>query len=125
MKLFKILVFCFLFFLSVFPASAVAKNLSPTASASISKNKRNVTLTFKNIKNLKTVTYEMTYFGSGFDQGVFSTIKNIKTNTLSRSLYLGTCSHNVCTPHKNVKKIEISLIYKTKTGQSSTQLIKL
>lgn len=125
MKLIKVLIFCFLFFFSVAPTLAVNKILNPTTSAVISKNKRNITINFKNIKNLKTVTYEMTYFGSGFDQGVFSTIKNIKTNTLSRTLYFGTCSHNVCTLHKNIKNIQVSLTYKSKTGQTTTQLIKL
>lgn len=125
MKLLKAFMVCCLFCLSIIPVSAATKTLTPTATAVVSKNKRNITINFKNIKNLKTVSYELTYLGNGFDQGVFSTIKNIKTNTLSRSIYFGTCSHNVCTAHKNVKNIQVSLIYKTKIGLTSSQLIKL
>ena len=120
--MYKILVFVLTlavsFIFTTSPALAnhkkvVAKN--PTFSASMAKNKRSVTLYFNNLKDVKTITYQMTYDSNKGPQGVSGTIKP-KTRNISRRILMGTCSKNVCTYHKNVTNVHISGNYTLKSG---------
>ncbi len=125
----KTLIILFLFS-ALFPtktlaAVKVAATPKPSASLKYAKPKTSLILNLSNIKNLASISYELTYLSKNIEEGVFGVIKNPKTNTASRTLFLGTCSRKVCTAHKNVKNIAVELKFKTKTGAVTTKMLKL
>ncbi len=106
---------------------AAPKTKSPTTSGTLAKNKLSVTANFSNLTNVKTVKYRLVYDASNGKQGASGTIKVASKNkNLSRKLLLGTCSKNVCTYHKSVKNIKLSVDYTLKSGGiiSYTKTIK-
>lgn len=89
----------------------------PGLTASVAKNRLSVGASFTNLTNVKSISYELTYSSSKGPQGAGGTIKvGTKSKNLSRKLLLGTCSGKVCTYHKNVKDIKLSVDFKLKTG---------
>ncbi|OGY08091.1 MAG: hypothetical protein A2782_03700 [Candidatus Blackburnbacteria bacterium RIFCSPHIGHO2_01_FULL_43_15b] len=111
----------FSFFLLVQPSVAQAepstKSKSPTVSASVAKNRKSAYVTFSNLTSVKTVRYMFTYDSKGGPQGASGTIRlKSRTKTLSRRLLFGTCSKNVCTYHKNVTNIKLSVDFTLKSG---------
>ncbi|MBI4029543.1 MAG: hypothetical protein HY376_04230 [Candidatus Blackburnbacteria bacterium] len=102
---------------SIAQAKPAAKSKSPTVSASVAKNRKSASATFSNLTNVKTVRYMLTYNSKSGPQGASGTIK-VKpgTRSLSRSLLFGTCSKNVCTYHKNVTGVKLSVDFTLKSG---------
>lgn len=94
-----------------------------TADVAWSKVKSNtVVLTIGGLKSgYKTVTYEISYDTQGVVQGVTSRPMDISgKDTFTRDdIYLGTCSKNVCTPHKGVSKVSVVLEFTDTNGQKS------
>jgi hypothetical protein len=121
----KILItfFSFLIAFSVFVANSTTANAKsspakrPGLTASVAKNRLSVATTFTNLSNVKSISYELTYSSAKGPQGAGGTIK-VGTNSknLSRKLLLGTCSGKVCTYHKNVKNIKLSVDFKLNSG---------
>jgi hypothetical protein len=68
-----------------------------------------------------SVAYELSYDSNGVVQGVTSKPVDVAgQDTFTRDdIYLGTCSKNVCTPHKNVSKITVILEFTAKDGKKS------
>ncbi|OGY10513.1 MAG: hypothetical protein A3D26_00235 [Candidatus Blackburnbacteria bacterium RIFCSPHIGHO2_02_FULL_44_20] len=98
-------------------AETSKKSKSPTFSASRPKNKLSVQASFANLSKVKSISYELTYGSAKGPQGAGGTIKVGPTNkTLSRKILLGTCSGKVCTYHKDVKNIKLSVAFKLKSG---------
>ncbi|MBI2267918.1 MAG: hypothetical protein HYU80_00515 [Candidatus Blackburnbacteria bacterium] len=90
---------------------------NPKVSAYKTRNKRSVVVNFTSIQNLKSISYELTYDSNKGPQGAGGTINLPKRKRrLSRSLLLGTCSHKVCTYHKDVKNIKLSVDFVLKSG---------
>lgn len=90
---------------------------SPTASASMARSKLSVTASFRNLTNVKSVAYKLTYDSNKGPQGTQGTIKvKPKTNSLSRKILFGTCSKNVCTYHRDIKNIKLSTDFTLKSG---------
>lgn len=82
---------------------------------------------FSNLKNVKKVSYTLSYEGNGIGQGVMgSFLVGKKQKGLSRNILLGTCSGKVCTYHKSVKnvKLEVKAIYKSGKSSAKTYTIK-
>lgn len=105
-----------LFFVAPFPAGAATKTKSTTASVSVNRNRLSARATFSNLTNVKSITYVLTYDSNKGPQGARGTIKVTSSKNLSRTLLFGTCSHNVCTYHKNVKNIKLSVDFALKSG---------
>lgn len=111
------------------PAEVVEEETVQPADASIttdavwSKVKDNtVVLTISGLKSgYKTVTYEISYDTQGVVQGVTSRPLDISgKDTFTRDdIYIGTCSKNVCTPHKGVKKVSVVLEFIDNSGKKS------
>ena len=104
--------------LVVSPAfAAPTKSKSPSVTASVAKNRLSMTASFLNVKNVKTISYQLTYDSNKGPQGARGTIKVPKnTNSLSRRLLFGTCSKNVCTYHRNLKNIALSVDFTLNSG---------
>jgi len=90
---------------------------SPKVQASVAKNRLSVQTSFTNLSNAKSITYSITYDTSKGAQGAGGKIK-LKSGQkrLSRKLLFGTCSGKVCTYHKNVKNIKLSVDFTLKSG---------
>lgn len=122
----RLLVFFITLLASLFllhPTLAQAKHTtkalkgSPKVQASVAKNRLSVSTSFTNLSNVKSFTYNLTYNTSNGPQGAGGTVKiSSKNKKLSRKILLGTCSKNVCTYHKNVKNVKLSVDFKLKSG---------
>ena len=119
-KLFLFLVVCTLSLL-FFTSGAEAKHKAssgkgPGLSASLAKNKLSVSASFSNLTNVKTITYQLTYDSNKGQQGAAGTIKTGKLKSTSRKLLLGTCSGRVCSYHRDVSNIRLSVDFNLKSG---------
>lgn len=106
------------FFITAAPTFAkpiVSK--TPSVSVSVAKNRLSASVSFLNLKNVKSISYQLTYDSNKGPQGARGTIRVANnTNSLSRKLLFGTCSKNVCTYHKNLKNIRLSVDYTLRSG---------
>jgi hypothetical protein len=94
--------------------ASISKN--PSFSASVAKNKRSVAVTFANLSNVKSISYQLTYDSNKGAQGAGGTIKVTSTKNQSRTLLFGTCSHGVCTYHTSLKNARLSVDFTLKSG---------
>ncbi|MBI2464722.1 hypothetical protein HYV64_01145 [Candidatus Shapirobacteria bacterium] len=130
-SLFSVFIFYFLFFTFVSSANAAKKRVygstavvsttskSVVVSPRLRRDKGALLLNVSGLSTVKSLTYELTYTGSGQDQGVFGSIEpSTSGNSTSRSLYFGTCSHNVCNPHSGVKNARLTVTIKTSAGKN-------
>jgi len=109
---------------SVSTVSTSSKSVA--VSPRLRRDRGALLLNISGLSSTKSVTYELTYTGSGQDQGVFGTIDPATSgNSTSRSLYFGTCSHNVCTPHYGVTGVRLSVIIKTSAGKTITRRYRI
>lgn len=94
-----------------------SKTKSPSLTASLAKNKLSVNANFNNLTNVTKISYQLTYDSNKGVQGAGGTIKvTSKNKNLSRNMLLGTCSRKVCTYHKNIKNIVVSVEFTLKSG---------
>jgi hypothetical protein len=100
------------------PASSAYSGGSPSVGAKLTTDRQNIVVTFRNVAATSSITYELTYTGNDLEQGIFGAVKPDEGNTVSRTLYFGTCSKNVCTPHRNLKNGVLSLSYRLKSGST-------
>lgn len=118
--------FALLFLSSFVGIKAAPKSKPPTASGTIARNKPSVTASFSNLSNVKTVKYRLVYDTSNGKQGAGGTIKvGAKNKNLSRNVLLGTCSKKVCTYHKNVKNITLTVDFTLKSGGAVSYVKKV
>ncbi len=126
----------FLFFV-VTPVSAAKKRVWKTTatttfggsskfsvSARLTGWKQYLNLSFKGMASTSGVTYELIYKSNDTEQGVYGNVKASEGNVL-RSIFLGTCSRGVCTSHKNISDVHLTITYKTIDGQSVTKKYKV
>lgn len=121
------------FFLTPTPTLATKKRVwgktitTPTArssqlsvTAKFTGWKQYLNVNFKGLNNTKGVTYELIYASNGLDQGGGGRIE-ANTNAVSRNIFLGSCSHAVCTPHKNISNVRLTINYLSTSGQNITK----
>lgn len=113
------------FLLTVNTTEAASKVKNPAVVAKMAKNKRTASATFSNLKNVKSISYQLTYSSTKGNQGASGTITTGKSTSLSRTITLGTCSNKVCTYHQGVKNGKLNVTFKLKTGGSITKTVKL
>lgn len=109
----------------VVPTKAAVVATKPTVYVKIRNDRRALTLTFYNLNTTNSTNYELTYLGSGIEQGVFGSIPTKEGNTASRQLLLGTCSKLVCTYHRNVNNVQLKVTYKLKAGKTLIKRFKI
>jgi len=125
-----ILFLCFIFsphpiFAAKARVKSVAKAVVSTtnrgySSVKLSRNTNSVVLSLFNLSGVKKISYELSYVGSGVEQGALGTIQIAGQSTDGRDLYFGTCSHGVCTPHTNIK--DATLTISTTLNNGSKQM---
>lgn len=137
-KLIFCLVFAVLFFTTPSSSEAAKKRVygstsvvstsskSVAVSPRLRRDRGALLLNVSGLSSAKSLTYELTYTGSGQDQGVFGSIDPATSgNSTSRSLYFGTCSHNVCNPHSSVKNARLVVTIKTTAGKMITRRYRI
>jgi len=138
----KVLLFIMVFSLSFFfPKAAVAAKkrvwkvtpvskgaaaaTKPGASVSLRKDYQALIINFYGLNLTNSVSYELTYVANGIEQGVFGAVSPSEGNSTSKTLYFGTCSHAVCTPHKNLKQMRLTISFRLKTGKTLIKKYKV
>lgn len=122
-----------LLFLTISPVSAAKKriwgkvtNTSATRNGQFSVTarltgwKQYLNISFKGLASTQGVTYEVIYASNGIDQGGGGRVEAGEGN-VSKSVFLGSCSHNVCTAHKNISNVRLTITYQTTSGQNVTK----
>ncbi len=98
--------------------NGIAITTRPTFSPSLRRDKLALNVKFFNISLCNSITYELTYLSNGVEQGVFGSVFPKEGNVVSRQLLFGTCSHNVCTYHKNIKNMRLTITAKLNSGKT-------
>ena len=107
---------------------AVSKNVavaSGYSKAKLSRNTNSVVVTFQNLSNVKSITYTLAYSANGTEQGVMGSITPSGAATETRDLYFGTCSHGVCTEHRNITKASLTVVTTLKSGKTHTKIYRI
>lgn len=105
---------------------AVSTSKSVVVSPRLRADRGALLINFSGLSLAKSVTYELTYLGSGQEQGVFGSVDPATSgSSTSRSLYFGTCSHNVCNPHSGVKDARLTVVIKTTAGKTITKRYRI
>ena len=90
-------------------------------SPKLRKDRKALLVTFSNLNAVTSFSYELTYLGSGIDQGVFGQVAPKGENSTSRELLFGTCSHNVCRYHTGIQNMRFVVTADLKNGQKLTK----
>lgn len=94
----------------------------PVVSLTSRPDGRELTLEIENIKNIKTIEYELVYLTEGVQRGVIGSI-DLKEGegSITRKLLLGTCSRGVCRYDKNVTGGTLTITFR---GPKTYKFIK-
>lgn len=135
----KILLFFIFFFLvSPGPALAAKKRVWSTQSIKVAttatrpsfsvrfrSDRQALNINFYNLNTASATSYELTYQGNGLDQGVVGTINTTESASANRLLLFGTCSKNVCTYHKNIQNMQLTITSKLNSGKTLIKRYKI
>ena len=86
------------------------------SAAKLSRITNSIVVTFKNLETVERSEYLLSYVGKGLDQGVAGSFIPSGQGSESRDLYFGTCSHGVCTPHRNITNAILLVTTRLKSG---------
>jgi len=109
----------------VFAKKVIGSQKAGTATVSTSiiisprlrRDRKALQITFSNLSRVSSFSYELTYFGSGIDQGVFGSVTPKGENSTYRELLFGTCSHNVCRYHSGIQNMIFTVTANLKDGR--------
>lgn len=108
------------------PKKTTVKSNSAGVSITKSRDKKSVTVTFNNLKDVKSISYILSYDTRDNTEGAVGTIKTKGAKSVSRKLLFGTCSSGVCRYHKNISNVMLEVTFTTKKGSfTKTYPIKL
>lgn len=106
-----------------------SSNLNPIASFTLRSDKKAVSFRVDNIKNYKTLYYEIIYVSNGLEEGISSgseiDLKN-EDSFERNDLILGSCSGiegKVCTYHTGITTLTLRVVLTLPNGQT-TEIIK-
>lgn len=130
----KLSLFLLLLLFLVIPSSSYAAKAKKQAKAKsvassqmqigvnpqLVQSKRTLRIVFTKIKNVKTITYEVTYNANGVSQGVMGTITPKKPSE-TRNVLLGTCSGKVCVYHTGITNLQLKVTATYKSGAVSSK----
>lgn len=108
--------------------STVTKTIATTSGyskARLSRNTNSVVVTFVNLSNVKSISYTLSYTAGGTQQGAMGNISPSAAATETRDLYFGTCSHGVCTPHRNISGATLTIQTSLKNGKVNTKIYRI
>lgn len=95
------------------------------SSARLSRGTNSVIVTFLNLSKVTRVTYTLSYSANGVEQGVVGSVTPSGQATDTRDLYFGTCSHGVCTAHRNITGATLTIETSLKSGGTNVKRYKI
>ena len=84
-----------------------------------------VALYFGNLSKVKSVSYVLTYQGSGSDQGAIGSVDSSSGNAANRELLFGTCSSGVCTYHSNIVNAKLEVTVEQLSGKKTLKRYRI
>lgn len=148
-KIFLTIVIAYFFFFSVstveaktLPQAAKAKKVSVSKTSSgtsigvsprLRADKKAVIVYFSNLKNAKSVAYQLTYKQvsssggktSSQDEGAMGGINIAGKSNTSQEILFGTCSKNVCRYHAGVNDVRLEVSYTSVNGKKYLKKYKI
>ncbi|MEK7577186.1 MAG: hypothetical protein AAB492_01030 [Patescibacteria group bacterium] len=118
------------------PVSAAKIRVRPTtgkavvsttgySKAKLSRNTNSVVVTFQNLSSVKSISYVLSYKAGNTEQGAMGNITPSASATEARDLYFGTCSHGVCTEHRNITGATLTIQTSLKNGKVHTKIYRI
>lgn len=101
--------------------TSATRNSPFSVTAKLTGWKQYLNISFRGLASTQGVNYEVIYTSNGIDQGGGGRVDASEGNNVSKSVFLGSCSHNVCTAHKNISNVRLTITYQTTSGQSVTK----
>ncbi len=95
-----------------------------SVSAKFTGWKQYLDISFKGLGSTKGVNYDLIYASNGVDRGGGGMV-DASVGNVTRKVFLGSCSHAVCTADKNISNVRLSVTYMTTSGQSVTKNYKV
>lgn len=95
------------------------------SSVRLSRPSNSIIATFTNLAAVKKVDYVLSYKAQGLDQGAMGSVSPAGTASDKRDLYFGTCSHGVCTPHRNITNSVLTVTTSLKNGKTSIKRYRI
>lgn len=111
-------------------ALAAKKNTTKKAQSSLGgvvvsirvrQDKHAVIVIFSNLKNIKTISYVLSYQTDGNYEGAVGRITVRNPKAIKRELLFGTCSAGVCRYHENITNASLEVTVTFKNGKKSTR----
>ena len=97
------------------PTKAGTSSVTPAVDIKTRLDKKAITLTFKNLTDIVSIDYTLSYLAKGVTKGVNGKAVPAKLDqTLTREILLGTCSGAVCTYDAGVTSIDVSVVFTLK-----------
>jgi len=95
------------------------------SKARLNRATNSVALTFMNVDKVKRIDYMLSYKANGMSQGAGGAVVANGQATDSRDLYFGTCSHGVCTPHRNITGATLVVTTTLTTGGTNVKRYRI
>lgn len=102
-------------------AAPVKANWKIVISPKIRSDRKALIITYSNLQNVASFTYQLTYEAEGVDQGVYSTVTPLGENSTVRELLFGTCSGSVCRYHPGIQNMKFVVNTVYKNGQRAVK----
>jgi hypothetical protein len=97
----------------------------PNFSVRFRSDRRALNVGFYNLNTASSTSYELTYLGTGLEQGVVGSINKSEGTSASRLLLFGTCSKSDCTYHKNIQNMQLTITSKLNSGKTLIKRYKI
>lgn len=108
--------------LNVISIDKLPESERPVVSLTSRPDGKELTLKIENIKNIKTIEYELVYLTEGVQRGVIGSVAlKEEEESVNRDLLLGTCSRNVCRYDENVTGGTLTITFR---GEKTYKFIK-
>lgn len=87
-----------------------------------SDNRDLVRIHFVDLKNVKEISYVLSYESTGIPQGVIGKVEPNGKPYIRRDIELKTCSEGVCVVHENITNLMLEVRTTYKSGKTSTRI---
>lgn len=111
--------------------SGIKRTVGQTTSTGINvlprlrNDRRALNITFSNLQNANSVSYNLIYQTSGREEGAGGTVRPSEGQVATRELLFGTCSRNVCRYHTNIANMKLEIISDLKSGKKTLKRYRI
>lgn len=111
--------------------SGIKRAVGQTTSTGINvlprlrNDRRALNITFSNLQNANSVSYNLIYQTRGQEEGAGGTVRPSEGQVASRELLFGTCSRNVCRYHANISNMRLEIISDLKSGKKTLKRYRI